>query len=355
MANPDAILGHVIDQYAAAIATARYADLPALQQPPHANLAHGGGGTAYALWRVAGERARPDLGRLARGWLESAIADRTRTRLMFDRPADRRSYLFGTAGLHWLDARMRRGERRLRSRDAFVTACRRGGEAIEMMEGAAGHLLAGSLLTSTLTSKQRLVFDAIADRLETRWQRRARRPWRAIDATNTAHGWPGIAYALLSWAQCAGGRASDSFIASLRQLAVVWSPTTIPQHHMRASWCMGAAGIAMLWAKAFAVTSERVFLRHARECGRAAKALLEPSRTHLCCGMAGVAYALLALDRVDPSHGWRKMAVDVGVRAVQTPLQSRWPNGLLWGHPGLVCLALDLMADEPKGFPLIEA
>jgi hypothetical protein len=33
---------------------------------------------------------------------------------------------------------------------------------------------------------------------------------------------------------------------------------------------------------------------------------------------------------------------------------SKWPSGLLWGHPGLVCLALDLAGDAPRpgaGFP----
>ena len=33
--------------------------------------------------------------------------------------------------------------------------------------------------------------------------------------------------------------------------------------------------------------------------------------------------------------------------------RTAWPNGLLRGHPGLVCLALDL-ARGGGGFPLLE-
>jgi hypothetical protein len=37
-------------------------------------------------------------------------------------------------------------------------------------------------------------------------------------------------------------------------------------------------------------------------------------------------------------------------------LRGPWPNGLLKGYTGIVCLALDLARErQPRGFPLVEA
>ena len=79
-----------------------------------------------------------------------------------------------------------------------------------------------------------------------------------------------------------------------------------------------------------------------------------PAGGDLCCGLAGRAYAALAVARVLPREGLRARALELAVAAVDQ-MRGRWPNGLLKGYPGVVCLAVDLLDEKhPRGFPLVE-
>jgi hypothetical protein len=75
----------------------------------------------------------------------------------------------------------------------------------------------------------------------------------------------------------------------------------------------------------------------------------------LCCGDAGVAYAALAMARVDATHDWRRHARALAARTVKSTAATTMsrPCGLFQGHAGLVCLAVDCR-DESRGFPLVE-
>jgi hypothetical protein len=78
----------------------------------------------------------------------------------------------------------------------------------------------------------------------------------------------------------------------------------------------------------------------------------------LCCGLAGRAYALLAVDRVDPDRGWYDRALVMATRAADEMLNGAgpWPNSLYFGYPGLVCLTQDLLRSrrDRLGLPLLE-
>jgi serine/threonine-protein kinase len=124
------------------------------------------------------------------------------------------------------------------------------------------------------------------------------------------------------------------------------------------SWCNGAAGLVLLWARAYEHTPSPFYLDRAR---RAARTLLHHTSGvmgDLCCGLGGRAYALLAMDRIEPDHFWYERALEMGSRAVGASLErvGEWPNGLYKGFPGLVCLAADLScaARDRIGFPLVE-
>jgi hypothetical protein len=300
----------------------RYRHLGALQDPPHATLAHGGAGVAYALWRL-GER------RLARGWLRDALGDRRRVAYG---GLDRGSFFVGRPGVLHVRA--------LLARAPTPVAL---GTGVELIGGAAGHLL-GALARGQRDRRSAM----LADRIAVDVRGRARRPWRAIDGTNLAHRWPGPLLALLAW------EAPEPWLVdALARLARATDHHAVPAD-VRGTWCTGAAGITFLWAHAYERTGEALFLRTARTAARVAEKHL-PARPHLCCGMGGVAYALLAMERIEPGRGWRERATAIAERAIAMPLGTRWPSGLLWGHPGLVCLALDLLVDEPRGFPCLEA
>jgi len=73
----------------------------------------------------------------------------------------------------------------------------------------------------------------------------------------------------------------------------------------------------------------------------------------LCCGDVGVAFAVLAVDRIDSDPRWRRDARGLTARTIaHGAMPGRF--GLFQGDAGLVCLALDCL-DEARGFPGIEA
>lgn len=349
-----AALDEYVERYARVVSRVRYEHVRALQEPPHANLSQGAAGIAYALVRLAESGHLPDGLRLAKRWLRDAMHDRARSAssAIGRRTTPPSSVIFGRAGLDVIGvlAPSNRADRdRSLERLARASARTRVGE---VMDGLAGHLIAATMIRRRHDAPSlREHGDALLERLAERARRRMQRPWRAIDATSFAHGWPGILYAMLFWIEGEGRRVDDWFVDGLRRLARVTVEGVTSSSD--ATWCNGAAGVALLWCKAFETTRDVAFLQAARNVAANAEQHA-PARTHLCCGAGGVAYALLALDRVDPDRGWRRRAVRIGERAVVSPLVSRWPNGLLWGHPGLVCLANDLRANRPLGFPAIE-
>src|SRR2546423_3766438 len=106
-----------VTRYVEAIGQRRYSDLPALQAPPYASLGFGGGGTAYALWRLGQPAA-------ARAWLNASLADRRRDAFATsDAAPSRTSYLHGRGGLYWLRAAIDT-EHRDAAVVAFVRAAR---------------------------------------------------------------------------------------------------------------------------------------------------------------------------------------------------------------------------------------
>jgi hypothetical protein len=324
-----------------------YTDLAKLQPSPYANLAHGGGGTAYALWRL-GEQRR------AKAWLTAALADRRKSAATFSNGWEKphaTSYHFGRGGLYWAYALLPGPHR-----DRAVAAFQRGIDPrgpTELVQGAAGQLVGARLLLSRFEhAGLRRTATALATSLGKKLRARSKRPWEPSDASRFAHGWSGVAYAFVTWTRAGGEELPPWLVDSLHRLAAMWSPAT-PNPKLAGSWCNGAAGATLLWSAAFAATDDKRFLSRARDAGRAAvDAELAAGTTDLCCGSGGVAYALLELDRVDAGSGWRARAREIGARAIQ-PSTLVWPNGLFRGHPGLVCLALDLVAETPLGFPTL--
>ena len=174
----------------------------------------------------------------------------------------------------------------------------------------------------------------------------------SADATGFAHGWPGILYAVLAWHEQRSAPAPQWFADALRRLAVVWSPGLTSKPGFEASWCNGAAGAALLWSKAYTCLGDEVFSRVARRAARTALAA-SGRMSSLCCGDVGVAFAVLAVDRIDSDPRWRRHARLLAARTIAHGAMP-WRFGLFQGDAGLVCLTLDCLG-EARGFPGIEA
>ena len=119
-----------------------------------------------------------------------------------------------------------------------------------------------------------------------------------------------------------------------------WSIEHVPKG-FAATWCNGAAGMTLLWTSAFASTKDQVFLEAAREMAQLALRVDE-RRSILCCGLTGVAYALLELDRHDrtfPNGPLRTEATVLRAEALLAHGETARAKRL----------AQDLLARDPNG------
>jgi hypothetical protein len=320
--------------YRAAIGTTNYAELEELQPKPFASLGNGGAGTAYALWRLGDTRR-------AKRWVAAAVADRSALAYSAEILGDNRrpSLMFGRPGALWAQAMIAPA-----TAPAYARALAKV-ELDEYASGAAGHLLA-ALLVKRDPALDRVIAKLTA-RVVAAVRARAEQPWAGDDSSGFAHGAPGMCYAALAVAP------KEPWLAdAVARLAEVWVPAKLAPSFV-ASWCNGAAGSLMLWTKAFSVTGDARFMDVAR---RTAQNALDARHQNfgVCCGDAGVAFALLGLDRIDRRGGWRGHARDLAAWEIANGRYVH-SNGLFYGHPGIACLAQDLLDDQPRGFPAIEA
>jgi hypothetical protein len=347
VAIDDRVFTSYLALYREAIDATTYAELDDLQPPPFANLAFGGAGTAYALLRL-GDRPQ------ALAWLDGAARD-ARANAYFDRdrmrgdPPPSSSLMFGTLGVHWVRALVEPG-----AASAFEHALADTRDANpEYASGAAGALTSCLLLGDEIGSTtSTAIADARAAALLDSLAVRRRASWHAVDATRFAHGWSGAIHALLAWHGRRGRAIPGALVDAARALLAAWDPGAALAP-LGSSWCNGAGGAALVWTKAFALTADPSFADAARRALRIALDGQILGNT-LCCGRTGVAFAALHLDAVLPREGWREHARACAAAAIEQP-EMEWPNGLFHGHPGLVCLAQDCLADVPRGFPAVEA
>lgn len=342
MAIRNQVFRDYLDAYRDAVRATTYADLPTLQPAPFASLNTGGAGTAYALWRL-GRRAA------ARTWIVASRADRRKDAFEVTAdPAHRRvSMLFGAAGQKWVHALIAPS-----AREEYARAIASKAGEHEVANGAAGWLIGAlRLLERAPDPALERAASRLAHQLEHALEKRQALPWTPTDATGFAHGWPGICYGVLAWGAHRGTHA-PWLLPALVRLAEAWAPTGA-HPDFTASWCNGAAGALLLWTKAFAVSRDPRFLDVARRTADTAIAA-SGTRASLCCGDVGVAFALLSLARVDRRGPWRTRARMLAAATIARPAFHH-PSGLFQGHPGLACLAADLLDEaRPRGFPLVE-
>jgi serine/threonine-protein kinase len=358
--------------YLREVSAISYADLRMRQDPPWASVAFGAAGIAYALWSDAdGARRARRLSQAGR-WIRSASAAR---RGAFTIPGAEgidlsASLHYSTNGIRFVELLVEhaRGDRVRFERylGDFVSRCRRTrGNLAEFQLGMAGHLTALLILhrhtgaPRAITAADLLASDLLA-------RARGRSGWTHDETLGFAHGRAGIFHSLLSWSLARDRELPGWFFGALSRLAhdVAHargrSTRDFPDaaiERQRRSWCGGAAGLTLMWVRAFERTGASAHLRLAREGARLIQTRLA-APADLCCGLTGRSYALLAMHRIDPAGDWYDHAVDLARRAADrmNVESGPWPNGLYKGYPGLVCLVLDLGREpgERIGFPLVD-
>jgi eukaryotic-like serine/threonine-protein kinase len=341
------------------------------QDGPWTNIAFGAAGVAYALWRAAGPGRRRRLEQADR-LLREAAAAAPNDRWSDAGSAPRGGLYYGPGGIGYVRLLVAGARRDLttyeQELERFLATCRAFEGPSELLAGAAG-LLNGARLLHAHANDGRIT--EVAEILSAKLNRRATddtggwATWTGTTAQGFAHGAAGILHSLLCWSQAAGREPRPE---TLRALAAFAKHATTRRSAAAArgalprvlerSWCNGSAGHLLLWTRAYETTGRKEYLELARASARSMLTPVRGAPGDLCCGIGGRAFALLAMDRIEPRGGWYGRALQLAHRAMQAAEAAigAWPNGLFKGYPGLVCLLADLQAPsrERKGFPLIE-
>ncbi len=351
--------------------------LTGLARPPRCSLGHGAAGVAYFLWRYGSIAGAPEALDRAADWVATAERDIASTEAFAGRPpafpdsraARPTSVLFGEAGVWWTSAVVhaalrddRRVDRATGRFCAIATACPE--DALDVAGGAAGLLLAAAGLLEQLgdLAPQRVhaAGEDLARRLRDAATLRERGPADPLGRLGAAHGWCGVAHALLRWCRATGTRPDgrlEALLASLRGARLpsgAW-PRSDDSPEVWPGWCHGSAGWALLWALAADVLGDGELL-----------ALAEPPAVHavigrgggagLCCGLAGRAYAALALYRATGESAWLPHAQRLAEEAAGSACGPDFPRHSLWGGDlGVALLALDMGEPERAAMPIYDA
>jgi hypothetical protein len=351
----------------AAEPTQRYRRDPVdrLPRPPHSSLGHGAAGVAYFLFRCS--TLTGDAGALeqAARWIAAAENDMAQPGAFAGPPpvfpdartAPPSSVLFGEAGVWWAGALVHGAlgsaadaERALGRFCAIAAACP--DDRLDVAAGAAGLLLAAAAIVDLAPERIVPVGDDLARRLERAIEAPAAIPW-----LGAAHGWGGIAHALLSWCRATRTKPSPVLTTLLdalpeaRLAAGVW-----PRRHETAEvwpgWCHGSAGWAHLWVLAAEVLGDDGLLALAER--PAVHAILgRGTGAGLCCGVAGQAYAAAALYRATGEPTWLSHARRLAGEAAGAVPGPDFPQDSLWGGDlGVALLTLELEDPAEAAMPL---
>jgi serine/threonine-protein kinase len=354
---------------------------------PSASVNFGSAGLAYALLRIAQQREDSSLLAVADVWSEAALREiESLGPAAFTAPdLEMSPELIGRASFYHsfpgplcvaaLVAESRFDEIRLaRLVKRFAAAAAADDARAELVFGTAGPLLGCSLLLDAIgpvPGDERTVLSALGNQLsEGILGRLARQPGigEATDprSLGVAHGWAGVLYAALQWAQVSRSAVPADLHARLEQLADLAQPVgrglawpvsargRPDSGGMRPTWCNGAAGHLHLWLLAHELLGDPRYLSLAR--GAAWTVYEAPSSGgDLCCGSAGRAYALLRYFRRDGGQIWLDRANQLADHAAQAIRQHHLRKYSLYrGEVGVCLLAADLGAPDEARMPLFE-
>ena len=354
---------------------------------PTASVNFGSAGLAYALLRIAQQRADAALLAVADVWSEAALREIASTAsAAFTAPdLEMSPELIGKVSFYHsapgalcvaaLVAESRCDEVRLaRLVKQFAAATAADEARLELVFGLAGSLVGCSLLLDAIgptADDERQVLTTLGDRISERIRDQLTRQPSIAEATDprsvgVAHGWAGILYAALQWAQVSKSAVSADLEARLNQLAglaqpvgrgLAWPVSTRGRADpggMRSTWCNGAAGHLHLWLLAHELLGDPRYLPLAH--GAAWTVYEAPSSGgDLCCGSAGRAYALLRYFRRDGSQIWLDRANQLADHAAQAIRQQHLRKYSLYrGEVGVCLLAADLCAPNEARMPLFE-
>lgn len=347
-----------------------------ITEPPLASLAYGAAGVAYFLLRHASFGGGDASLAAADVWVAQA-----------ERPCNREgafaaqgspmtvvhgqtSMHYGEPGVLWVralvDAAGRDGAEMRHSVVRFGEASARGfGAPWDVNWGAAGLLLGCAQLVVSIEDERavapvRAAGERLASGLTALVQRDgARAGETTLGYLGAAHGWGGVAHALLRWSRAIDEPPPPEALELLERLIALRRPSgrwpiRAGGREVWRSWCHGSAGWAQLWALAWESTGEERLLELADRCADDAAAA-GGDNASLCCGRAGHGFAALTLYRATGERRWLRTAHDVAAGAMRAPLdETALVHQLFSGELGVALLAAELEDPGRAAMPVYQ-
>lgn len=330
-------------------------------------------GVAAGLLRVAESRGDAALLALAEVWRSRASARIGREDAFLDVERGLTTDVIGDvtpyyteSGIHAVQAIIAAAMGDLpsprRAIASFVAASRKPCAALDVTLGRSGSLLAASMLLPIGDEPGLRAFGA--ETMNAIWSELDAAPPIAESPEETffgiAHGWAGYIYAALRWCAVSGDALPSRLAERLYELAAfrmhsgrgVYWPVKAGQPGIMSGWCNGTAGYVFLFTLAHERFGDELWLQLAEQSAWCTWD--EPtSRTHLCCGSAGRAYALLNLYKHTGGREWLGRARQLANHAA-AGTDGAFANSLWRGDLGIAALIADLGSPEHGRMPFFE-
>jgi serine/threonine-protein kinase len=356
----------------------------ALSRAPTSSFMFGGAGIAYALLRAAMLTESAELLAAADVWISAA--GRNAGESAYCRPewdispesVSPVSLHHGRPGVELVRAVIAHARWDLpalrAALAAFVEAS--GSEDrgnLDLTLGRSGTLLGAALLLETIPD------DPLIDRgpLLALGRKVAENCWTALEALpeigdpagltilGAAHGWAGLLFAQLRFAEATHCRPPANLERRLSQLLDLAQPLGSGLGMPRAlgrslhdplvgSWCNGAAGLVPLYILAERVYRERAYLIAAERFGHVA---IESSNDlgSLCCGATGPGFAALGLFRATGKKDWQGAADRCVHHARAARFSKSMDHSLYKGPLGAALLEVELQGPDDSLLPLYDS
>ncbi len=345
-------------------------------EAPRASLAHGGVGVAYFLFRHGSFGGGQQSLEAAALWASRAARVRGQRGAFAMRSGPLssvpgRALHYHEPGVWWVRAlvaaaRNDRGEVRRSAAQFAEAGARTWGAPWDVTLGAAGLLLGCAQLAESLEdpvalAPVRATGEGLAAALAALAEHDGALPGETVlGFLGAAHGWAGVAHALLRWSRAIGEPPPGEALVLLERLTGLrrrsgrW-PVRAGSREVYRGWCHGSAGWAQLWALAWQITGEQRLLEFADDCAEDAVAAGGDSAS-LCCGRAGQGFAALTLYRATGERRWLTAAHRVAAEAVRAAADEEAPGHQLFaGELGAVLLAAELEDPARAAMPVYEA
>lgn len=353
-----------------------------LASAPFASINYGAAGIAYSLYGIARQRADPRLLALADIWIQKAYALSSHEEAFFkaeleiDRATVGEVSLFHSmSGLDCV-----RGLVSIAMGDvsganvaiqSFIKRSCGPCQSCDLTLGKASLLIGCSELAEAVPvsgfidlKPLRARGDEIAEELTVLIKAERIATSTKVTKLGIAHGWGGFIFALLRWSRATGREVDSGVAGALDELAELAEPHGVGvrwplENRMIASpsymegWCNGTAGHTMLFTLAHDALRAGSYGELAERAAISMWAAETRSGT-LCCGLGGIAYALLAVQRLTGSDVWLERARRTARRAAADSSKHFLRDSLYKGAVGIAVLAEDLKNPNSASMPLFE-